>query len=185
MSGHSHWSKIKYKKTATDAKRGKAFSKIAREISMAAKEKGKDPETNPSLRAIIDKAKNFNMPKDNIDRAIKKGIGELKGEVLENITLEAYGQAGIALIIEGITDNKNRTLGEIKQILNQFQGKLAGPGSVKWMFERKIDAETGLLSWSAKEKVELEEKDRDSCQKLFDALNENESVQKVYSNLKE
>ena len=150
---------------------------------MAAKEKGSDPETNPSLRAVIDKAKNFNMPKENIERAIKKSMGELAEKNLEHLFFEAYGPAGIALIIEGITDNRNRALGEIKQILNQFQGKLAGPGSVKWMFEKKaIGEHPGLLEWTAKQNIEISEKERAICQKLFETLNENEAVQKIYHN---
>ncbi|MCK4454318.1 YebC/PmpR family DNA-binding transcriptional regulator [Candidatus Parcubacteria bacterium] len=137
MSGHSHFSSIKHKKEITDAKRGKIFSKLARQISVAVREKGSDPETNSGLRLVIEKAKSVNMPKDNIERAIKRGTGELAEEKLEEVMYEAYGPGGIAIIIEGITDNKNRALGEIKQILNQAGGKLADSGSVKWMFERK------------------------------------------------
>ncbi len=137
MSGHSHWHSIKYQKTLADQKRGKVFSKLSREITIAAKEKGPNPETNSALRLAIEKAKKFNMPKANIERAIKRGTGEIKGNQFESIVLEAYGPGGIALIIEGITDNKNRTLSEIKQILSQNNGKLANEGSVKWLFERK------------------------------------------------
>ena len=137
MSGHSHFSTIKHKKAITDAKRGKIFSKLARQILVAAKEKGGDPETNSNLRMVIEKAKSLNMPKDNIDRAVKKGTGELEGERLEEVIYEAYGPGGIAVIIEGITDNKNRTLSEVKQIITKYQGKMADSGSVKWLFERK------------------------------------------------
>ncbi|MCK4520800.1 YebC/PmpR family DNA-binding transcriptional regulator [Candidatus Parcubacteria bacterium] len=137
MSGHSHFSSIKHKKAITDAKRGKIFSKIARQILIAVREKGNDPETNSGLRLVVEKAKSVNMPKDNIERAIKRGTGELEEEKLEEVIYEAYGPSGIAIIIEAITDNKNRSLGEIRQILNQANGKLAGEGSVKWMFERK------------------------------------------------
>jgi len=136
MSGHSHYSSIKYQKTTTDAKRSKDFSKLAREIMIAAKE-GDDPETNSKLRVAIEKAKSINLPKENIERAIKKGIGQIPGQKLEEILLEAYGSGGIAIIIEGITDNKNRTIGEIKQILTQKGGKLVSEGAVKWLFERK------------------------------------------------
>ncbi|MBZ1348491.1 MAG: YebC/PmpR family DNA-binding transcriptional regulator [Candidatus Nealsonbacteria bacterium] len=183
MSGHSHFSTIKHKKQAEDQKRGKVFSKLSREISMAAKEKGKDPETNPKLRLVIEKAKQWNLPKDNIERAIKKGIGELKEGALENIVFESYGPGGIAIIIEGITDNRTRTTGEIKQILNHYQGKLTSPGSVKWMFERKIDPKSDSLSWIAKQSIEIPEQEKTICQKLFEALNENDAVQKIYSNL--
>ena len=123
MSGHSHWSSIKYQKGAADAKRGKIFSKLARQISVAAKEKGGDIETNPSLRMIIETSKKYNMPKENVERAIKKGTGEIEGVKYEEIMYEAYGPNNVAIIIEGITDNKNRSLGEIKQILSQYNGK--------------------------------------------------------------
>jgi len=137
MSGHSHWHSIKYQKALADQKRGKIFSKLSREITIAAKEKGSNPETNPALRVAIERAKKFNMPKANIERAIKRGTGEIKGAQFESVIFEAYGPGGVALIIEGITDNRNRTLSEIKQILAQNNGKLASEGSVKWLFERK------------------------------------------------
>lgn len=183
MSGHSHSKKIKHAKELSDKKRGQIFSKMARVISVATKEKGGDPETNSVLRLVIERAKGFNMPKENIERAIKKGTGELKGEILESITFEAYGPGGIAIIIEGITDNKNRALGEIKQILNQNGGKLVGEGAVKWMFERKIK-EPGSLEWVPKQEIEVGEKTKEACQKLFEALDENDAVQEIYSNLK-
>lgn len=183
MSGHSHYKTVKRVKEAHDAARSKIFSKLSREISVAAKEGGPNPETNSKLRLAIEMARSANMPKDNIERAIKKGTGELKGEILESIVFEAYGPGGIAIIIEGITDNKNRTLGEIKQILNQNNGKLTGEGSVLWMFERKIDPESNSLVWTAKQSIEIPEEDKDACQKLFDALNENEAVQKIYHTL--
>jgi len=236
MSGHSHWASIKHKKGAADTKRGKVFSKMARVVSVAAKEGGGDPESNYKLRMAIDQAKQVNMPKDNIERAIKKGTGELKGERLESIIFEAYGPGGIAIIIEGITDNKNRALAEVKQILNQYQGKLAGEGSVKWMFARKgtviindsekskeeleieaieagaedilennnfiiiytkpeelekvkknlkeknIEIESSSLDWVAKETIGVENKE--SCHKLFEALDDNDDIQDIYSNLK-
>lgn len=248
MSGHSHWSTIKRKKEVTDKKRGQVFSKIIRMISVAAREKGGDPETNPQLRRVLEKAKEFNIPKDNIERAIKRGTGELKGLVFEKILFEAYGPGGVALIIEGITDNKNRTKNEISQILNQNNGKLADQGSVRWMFNQKgcitleianfqdrrkedlelkvieagaediywhkdednpekkildvytkvedlekvkqklekqgIKIRSSSLDWVAKNQIELSKKDREACQKLFEALDENEAVQDIYSNLK-
>ncbi len=136
MSGHSHFKSIKAQKEIADKKKGKVFSKIARLISIAVKN-GVDPATNPKLRTAIEQAKAVNMPKENVERAIKRGTGELGGENLEEIIIEGLGPGGIAIIIEGITDNKNRTLLEIKQIFQQNGGKLTGEGSIQWMFERK------------------------------------------------
>ncbi len=240
MSGHSHAKTVKRVKEAGDKKRGKAFSKMARVIILAAKEGGGDPGSNYKLKMAIDQARQVNMPKDNIERAIKKGTGELFGEKLEQFVFEAYSPGKTAIIIEGITDNKNRSLSEIKQILNQYNGKLAGAGSVKWLFERKgtitvdneqetiskeeleliaieaeaediywhnntlyiytkpeelekvkrnleeksIKIESSSLDWIAKETIEIEEKEKESCQKLFEALDENDAVQDIYSNLK-
>lgn len=137
MSGHSHYSTIKHKKEKEDQRRGKIFSKLSRKIAVAAREKGGTPDKNSSLRLAIDRAKKFNMPKDNIERAIKRGTGELEGKNLEELLYEAYGPGGVAIIIEGITDNKNRTISDVKQILSKYQGKLAKQGSVRWLFERK------------------------------------------------
>ncbi len=243
MSGHSHWASIKHKKGAEDQKRGKIFSKLTRQILIAAKQGGGDPETNQTLRMAVEKAKEFNMPKDNIERAIKKGSGELEGEKLEEVIFEAYGPGGIAIIIEGITDNKNRALGEVKQILNQSGGKLVGEGAIRWMFERKgtiildlkmqdenlknkehlellaiesgaednywhndildvytktedlenvkksleekqIKIDSSSLDWVAKEMISLDDKQREETEKLFEALDESETVQEIYSNLK-
>ncbi|OGZ36004.1 MAG: hypothetical protein A3A94_00300 [Candidatus Portnoybacteria bacterium RIFCSPLOWO2_01_FULL_43_11] len=179
MSGHSHFSSIKHKKAIEDKKRGKIFSKISKMIIMAVKEKGKDPETNIQLRGAIEKAKEFNMPKDNIERAIKRGAGELGGEKLEEFVYEAYGPNGMALIIEGITDNKNRTLSEIKKILGQHNGKLADTGSVKYLFEKKG------AEWSPKYPLQIsDEKNKQQLEKLFEALDENDDVNEIYSNLK-
>ena len=179
MSGHSHWRSIKHKKGTTDIKRGKIFSKISRLISIAAKEKGGDPESNPKLRTIIDKAHSFNMPKDNIERAIKRGTGQIEGEQIEEITYEAYGPSGIALIIEIITDNRNRTIAEIKHILNKFGGKLAEAGSVKYMFDRKGE------EWLPKYPMEItDKKTQAQLEKLFEALDDNDDVQEIYSNIK-
>jgi YebC/PmpR family DNA-binding regulatory protein len=137
MSGHSKWSQIKHKKAITDAKKGKLFSKLSNQISVAARQKGGDSETNPQLKMLAEKARSFNMPSENIERAIKKGTGELEGVKMEEMTIEAYGPGGVALIIEAITDNKNRTISEIKYLLGQHSGKLAEAGSVNWLFERK------------------------------------------------
>ena len=184
MSGHSHWAKIKHKKTAADEKKGQVFSKLAREIQVATREKGGDPNFNPRLRLVIERAKSLRLPAENIERAIKKGAGTVGGEKLEEVTFEAFGLGGIAIIIEGITDNKNRTLGEIKQILSQYNAKLAGEGGVKWMFERKINQESNTLEWVPKQEIQIDEKLKESCEKFFGALDENESVQEIYSNLK-
>ena len=135
MSGHNKWSQIKHKKALTDAKKGKLFSKLSRLITISAREKGGDPNINASLKMIIDRARTLNMPIDNIERAIKKGTGELEGSKIEELILEAYGPGGAALIIEGTTDNRNRTISEIKFLLSEHNGKLAEPGSVIWLFE--------------------------------------------------
>jgi len=179
MSGHSHWSSIKHKKGATDIKRGKIFSKISRLINIAAREKGGDPESNPKLRVAISKAKEANMPKDNIERAIKKGTGQIEGAKMEEISYEAYGPAGIALVIGVITDNKNRALSEIKHILSRFDGKMAETGSVKYLFDRKGE------KWIPKYPIEItDEKTNSQLEKLFNALDENDDTQEIYSNLK-
>ena len=241
MSGHSHAKTIAHAKGIADAKKGKVFSKFGRLITIVAKEGG-DPAINSKLRMVLDQAKSFNMPKENIERAIKRGTGELVGETLEEVSFEGFGPGGIAIIIEGITDNKNRALGEIKAALNQNNGKLAGEGAVRWMFERKgaitinsksqnpilkneelemtaiesgaddvkwfgeeleiytkpedlekvkktleekgIKLESASLDYVAKEEVEISEKDKQSAEKLFEALNENDSVNDIYSNLK-
>lgn len=242
MSGHSHAKTVMATKMANAAKKGKIFSKMGRLITIAAKEKGGDPITNPKLKVAIEQAKKVNMPKENIERAIKKGTGELAGEALEEVSFEGFGPGGISLIIEGITDNKNRALGEIKVNLNQNGGKLAGEGAVRWMFDRKgaitinpksqipnpkndelemaaiesgaddvkwfgdeleiytkpeelekvkksleekgIKIESSSLDWVAKEEIEISEKDKEQTQKLFEMLDENDSVNDIYSNLK-
>ncbi|TSC95023.1 MAG: hypothetical protein CEN87_35 [Parcubacteria group bacterium Licking1014_1] len=242
MSGHSHFKTIKAQKEIADAKKGSVFSKMGRLITIAAKEARGDATTNSKLRIAIDQAKKFNMPKENIERAIKKGAGELTGEKLEEVSFEGFGPGGIALIIEGITDNKNRTLGEIKVILNQNEGKLAGEGAVKWLFDREgviainiknqnsnikndelemiaIEAGADDTSWRGdefdvyakpedlekvkkaledkqikiesasfdyvpKKEIEISEKEKEQTQKLFEALDENDAVNDIYSNLK-
>lgn len=136
MSGHSKWSSIKHKKALTDAKKGKVFSKLAALISVTAKTGG-DPSTNPNLRLYVDKARQAGMPKDNIERAIRRGTGELGGAQLEEVTYEAYGSGGVGIIIEGVTDNKNRTVAGIKAILNKYNAKLAELGSVNYLFDKQ------------------------------------------------
>ena len=147
MSGHSKWATIKRKKGATDAKRGQVFTKLIKEITIAARSSG-DLNNNPRLRSAVAAAKASSMPKENIDRAIKKGSGELDGQILEEITYEAFGPSGIAILIETVTDNKNRTVGEIRSILTKANGKLGSANSVAIKFERKgvipIPAAKGL-----------------------------------------
>lgn len=137
MSGHSKWHSIKHKKGAADAKRGKLFSKINRAILCAARSGGGDPDKNIELRNALLKAKEANMPKDTIDRAIKKGTGDVDGVVYENMTYEAYGPGGVALIIETLTDSRNRIAADIRHILEKSDGSLGTSGCVGWMFERK------------------------------------------------
>jgi YebC/PmpR family DNA-binding regulatory protein len=240
MSGHSHAKTIMATKMANDAKKGKIYSKYGRLITIAVKDGGGsgDPVKNSKLKTIIEQAKNANMPKENIERAIKKGTGELAGEALEEVSFEGFGPGGISIIIEGITDNKNRTLGEIKSALGQNNGKLAGEGAVRWMFDRKgaiiilpegktkeelellaieagaddvfwnensldiytkpedlekvkkyleekqIKIDSASLNWVVKEEVSISDKEKEQAQQLFEALDENDSVNDIYSNLK-
>ncbi len=137
MSGHSKWSTIKRKKGAEDAKRGKIFSKLNKEIMVAARLGGGDPTGNPRLRAAIAAAKSQNMPKDNIDRAIKKGVGGLEGSSYEEIIYEGYGPAGVALLVESLTDNKNRTVSDIRHLMSKYGGSMGEAGCVAWMFDKK------------------------------------------------
>jgi YebC/PmpR family DNA-binding regulatory protein len=137
MSGHSKWHTIKHKKGAADAKRGKVFTRIIKELSVAARAGGGDPGSNPRLRTIIAEAKANNMPRENIERAIRRGTGEEPGVSYEEITYEGYGPGGVALLIEVLTDNKNRTVGEIRHMLGKHNGNLAAENSVAWMFSRK------------------------------------------------
>ncbi len=137
MSGHSKWSTIKRQKGAADQKRGALFTKLGNNITIAAREGGGDAEMNFKLRLAMDKAKAANMPKENIERAIKRGTGELAGDGIEEIVYEGFGPEGVAIYIEALTDNKNRTVANIKHILSKYGGNLGGPGSVAWMFDRK------------------------------------------------
>ncbi len=240
MSGHSHAKTVMATKMANDAKKGKIYSKYGRLITIAVKEGGGsgDPLTNAKLKTAIEQAKNVNTPKENIERAIKRGTGELAGEAIESVSYEGFGPRGIALIINGITDNTNRTFGEIKAILNQNGGKIAGEGAVKWMFDAKgvltvaldgktkeelellaielgaedvssqentvdiytkpeeletvkkalenknIKIESSSIDMVPKEEIELSEKDKEQAQRLFEALDENEAVNDIYSNSK-
>jgi len=136
MSGHSKWSTIKRKKQVEDAKRGKLFTKLAREITAAAREGG-DPETNFKLRLAVDRARTANMPKDNIERAVKRGTGELKGQELAEVHYEGYGPNGVAMLIQVLTDNRNRTVADVRRVLSKHGGNLGAAGCVAWLFDLK------------------------------------------------
>ena len=146
MSGHSKWHSIKHKKASADAKRGKLFTQLIKEISVAARLGGGDVEANPRLRSAVQTAKGANMPQDNIKRAIMKGTGELPGQTYESFSYEGYGPGGVAVLIEVLTDNKNRTVAEIRHMFSKQGGNLAETGSVQWMFEKK-----GLIVTNQKE----------------------------------
>jgi YebC/PmpR family DNA-binding regulatory protein len=137
MSGHSKWHTIKHKKGAADAKRGKVFTRLIKELTVAARAGGGDPDMNPRLRTIIADAKSVNMPAENIKRAIRRGTGEEEGVMFDEMTYEAYGPGGVAILVETLTDNKNRTVGEIRHTLAKFGGNLAAENSVAWMFDKK------------------------------------------------
>jgi YebC/PmpR family DNA-binding regulatory protein len=145
MSGHSHWATIKHKKGAVDAKRGKLWSKLSRAIIIAAKHGGGDPNMNLKLRYAIDKARAVSMPKDNIERAIKRGTGDTDGAIFEELTYEGYGAGGVAMLVDVLTDNRNRTNGEIRKIFERCGGKMGSAGTVAYLFERK-----GVFSVDAK-----------------------------------
>jgi len=244
MSGHSHAKTIKHDKDIADRKRGAAFTKVIRLITVAVKEGGTSAETNTRLRMAIEAAKNVNMPKSNVESAIERASGAGDTAILSEFLFEAYGPGNSAVLIEGITDNRNRILSEVKQILSQHGGKLVGEGAIRWMFDRKgviiielgnqtpemqnkenlellsieagaddiywfedslevhtspentevvkraleskgVKVESFSLAWLAKEDVEADEKTKEANEKLFDLLDDNDSVQEVYSNLKD
>ncbi len=149
MSGHSKWATIKRKKGALDAKRGKMFTKLIKELTIAAREGGGDPSANPRLRLAVDNAKAANMPQDNIERAIKKATGELEGVTYHELTYEGYGPAGVAILVEVATDNKNRIVAEVRHIFSKYGGSMGENGSVAWMFDRK-----GVISLPKQDKTE-------------------------------
>lgn len=151
MSGHSKWSTIKRKKGAADAKRGKIFTKLIKEITISAKEGGGDPGANPRLRLAIDNAKAANMPADNIERAIKKATGELEGVTYHELMYEGYGPGGVAMLIEVATDNKNRSVAEVRHLFSKYNGSMGENGSVAWMFNRK-----GIITLPVQNKSEDE-----------------------------
>lgn len=175
MSGHSKWSQIKHKKALTDAQKSKRFSKLARQITLAARSKGSDPNANPGLRTAIEKAREANMPSDNIERAIKRGAGSEK-DALEEVLFEAYGPGGAALLIVGITDSKNRTTQEVKHILSEHGAKLAGPGSARFLFQKTDDG------WQAKSSLEIDQNTKESLTRLFEALDEHDDINDIYTN---
>jgi YebC/PmpR family DNA-binding regulatory protein len=149
MSGHSKWSTIKRKKGAADAKRGKMFTKLIKEITIAAREGGGDAGANPRLRLAVDNAKAANMPADNIERAIKKATGELEGVIFHELTYEGYGPFGVAILVEVATDNKNRTVAAVRHLFSKYNGSLGENGSVAWMFDRK-----GVITLPTQDKTE-------------------------------
>lgn len=174
MAGHNKWSKIKHKKAITDAQKSKAFSKFARLIAVESKKAGGDV-SSPSLRAAIDKARAANMPKDNIDRAVAKGKTDT-GEALETVTYEAYGPGGVAVVIEGLTDNRNRTAAEIKHLLSQHNLELAAPGSATWAFTKAAGG------WNPNSPTEISDADGEKLAIVVEALEEHDDVQEVFTN---
>ncbi|MFH1117785.1 MAG: YebC/PmpR family DNA-binding transcriptional regulator [Pseudomonadota bacterium] len=155
MSGHNKWSTIKHKKGAADAKRGKMFSKLIKEITIAARMGGGDPDGNPRLRTATIAARTANMPKDNIEKAIKRGTGEIAGVSYEEITYEGYGPGGVAVLVECLTDNKNRTVAEIRHIFDKYNGNLGESGCVAWMFDKKGVIEIAAQSLDEDEVMEV------------------------------
>ncbi|MGZ6251374.1 MAG: YebC/PmpR family DNA-binding transcriptional regulator [Candidatus Chromulinivorax sp.] len=236
MAGHSKWANIKHKKAKEDAKRGQVFTKIIKEITVCAKAGGGVLENNPTLRQLVEKAKEANMPGENITRAIKKGTGELPGVSYEAVSYEGYGPGGTAVIIEALTDNKNRTVADLRHIFSRHNGNLAETGAVNWMFEKlgvirgtinksedellealmdfdvkdiskdedfanittaipalfavkealinlgmKVD--NAQLEWVAKNNLAVDSETEEKAFALFEALEDNDDVQNVYSNL--
>ena len=186
MSGHSKWSTIKHKKAANDAKRSAVFNKIARAITIEARQGGSDPNTNYTLRTLIEKAKGLNMPKDKIETAAKKGAGELKDDtLLEELMIEGFGPGGVALLIKAITNNRNRTVSEIKHLMDQHGAKFTGENSVRWMFKQELrENEEGnkVFEWIPQSTVKLPEEDIKKLENLYEALDDNDDIQEVYSN---
>ncbi|MGI8316018.1 YebC/PmpR family DNA-binding transcriptional regulator [Halobacillus mangrovi] len=191
MAGHSKWSNIKHRKGAQDAKRGKLFMKLAREIFMAAKEGGGDPDTNPTLRLAIDKARSNNMPNDNVDRAIKKATGDLEGVNYEEYTYEGYGPGGVAVMVKVLTDNKNRTAADVRHAFNKNDGNLGENGCVSFMFNRQgylvidrnsadIDEESLML-----EAIEAGAEEMETTDEQFEIYTETEAFSDVKADLEE
>lgn len=176
MSGHNKWSKIKHKKAATDATRSKIFSKLVRLIQVESKRANGDVN-DPGLKTVIDKAKKENMPKENIERAIKKGAGGDSGD-MESITYEAYGPGGVAMIIEALTDSRNRAAAEVRHILSKNGFELAAKGSATWAFE-KVGSE-----WIPQTPAEITEEDSNKLDNLIEQFDDNDDIQEVFTNAK-
>lgn len=176
MSGHSKWSTIKHKKALTDAKKSKVFSKITSLITIAAR-KGGDPDKNPSLRTVIEKAREVNVPKENIERAVKRGTGEIAGAALEEVAYGAFGPGGVAILITAITDNKNRTLAEIKKILQEHNVKFAELNSIQWLFHRQE------ADWVPNSPIKIEDESvKKELEALYADLDEQQDVNEIYDN---
>ena len=175
MSGHSKWTQIKHQKGATDAKKSKIFGKLSHLIALASR-KGGDPSANAGLRDAIAKAKAANMPADNIQKAIKRGTGEEKGAALEEVLYEVFGPGGCAILIEGITDNKNRTLGEIRHILAKHDLRLAETGSCSWTFEKT------QAGWQPKHILQVSKEDQEKLKALFEEIDELDDIQDITTN---
>ena len=187
MSGHSHWATIKHKKAKEDAKRGKLFTKLIKEITIAARLGGGDPEGNPRLRLLLDKAKEINMPQENSTRAIKKGIGELPGQQYEAYVYEGYGPGGIAVVLEVLTDNKNRAVSELRAVFNRKGGTLAENGAVSWMFERLgvIRIPKNLISEDQliEDLLSHEVKDIHTTEEFYEVLTDPKAIEEIKESL--
>lgn len=178
MAGHSKWAQIKHKKAKEDAKRGKIFSKLTRAIIVAAKQGGGNPDTNPQLANAIEKAKQYNLPQENIERAIKKATGELGAENYEQIVYEGYGPGGVAIMVETMTDNRNRTAADIRHIFSKHGGNLSETGSVAWMFEKK-----GIISF-LRSKIDEDELLSAALEAGAEDMEEDESFVNIITNPK-
>lgn len=189
MSGHSKWATIKHKKGAADARKGAVYTKIIKEITMAARNGGGNPDTNSALRTSMAKAKEANMPSDNVKNAIKRGTGELPGIVYETINYEAYGPAGVAIMVEALTDNKNRTTAELRNLLSKKGGNMAGAGSVAWMFNKKgyivVDKNTVKEDVLMDAALEAGAEDIRTGESSFEVISSAQNFEKVKSALAE
>lgn len=179
MSGHSKWHNIQMRKGASDAKRAKTFTRLTKQIAVAAKEGGADPAINSRLRSAVETAKAASMPKENIERAIQRAVGGAEGN-LEEVTYEGFGPGGVAFIIQAVTDNRNRTAAEIRNLFNKHGGSLAGAGAVKWMFE--TERSDGKLIFNPKQTIEPDAASRPQLEAFYEALDELDDVNDVFSN---
>lgn len=179
MAGHNKWTQIKHQKDATDKKRGRLFSKLANLISIAAK-KDPNPQFNPTLRSTIERAKSFNLPQANIERAIKRAS---ESKELEELTLEAYGPEGSGFLIDAVTDNRNRTTNEVRALLKDYDAKLATPGSLAWAFERD-EHDPAAVSYKPKFPQAVTDGAKEKIAALIEALEEREDVNEIYTNIK-